>query len=187
MKTLVKILLIAGLVGCLSFDSIAQDSVKLPAKPFSFAITTGHYGLDPSLGIEVGTPTFSKERFCVRFKANLNWLEPQKAALDKWVSYHSFAISWVYNTQLYERTRLYVDLETFLVVPDSKFASNKNVQGLSGVAGLEFFISNHPKLNLSYYFGGGLSYARAYADKMEGKPRYANGLAFDTGIRFYFQ
>ena len=116
----------------------------------------------------------------------MNWLEPYKAELDKWVSYHSFAISWVYNTQLYDKTRLYVDLETFLLVPDSKFASNRNVQGLSGVAGLEFFISNHPGLNMSYYFGGGLSYARAYADKMEGKPRYANGFAFDTGIRFYF-
>jgi hypothetical protein len=186
MKSLIQISFLVAAVWLVYQPASAQETFKPRTRSFSLAVSAGHYGLDPALGFEIGTPTFSKERFCVRFKTNLNWLEQYKSDLDKWVSYNSFGVSWVYNTQLFDRSRIYVDMGTFVIIPNSKFAASKNIQGLSGFAGVELFVVTNPKLNISYYFGGGLNYAPAYADKMENKPRYGNGFVFSNGLRFYF-
>jgi hypothetical protein len=187
MKHIIQLSLLTSLLWLISYNSRAQDTFKPTTKSFTFGVSGGNTGFDPTLGIEIGTPTFSKERFCVRIKANISWLERFKADFDNWVSYHSFGISFIYNTQVVDRSRFYIDMGANLIVPNAKFATNKNIEAISGLAGVELFIFTKPDLNVSYYFGGGFSYAQAYADKMENKPRYSNGVVFNNGLRFYFK
>jgi hypothetical protein len=165
--------------------SQAQD-YALPAKTYSLSIFAGNYGYDAGVGIEAGSPCIQNTGLCFRVKGTLLWLEQYKAVTDRWAAYRSLNVSTVYNIYTFERSRVYIELGTYFIFPDVKFSHRKSIQGVSGSTGVEAFITTNPNFHMCYYFSGGIGYIRAYADKLENKPRYGNGFVFNNGFRFYF-
>lgn len=153
-------------------------------KSFSFAILCGENVFDTGVGIEVGTPAIN-QRISFRVRANQNWMEAYKAKYDNWAKYETITLSMVYNTRLIERSRTYFDAGTFLLFPDQKFSDKKTIQGITSSIGLELLIVSDLHLTVCYYFAGGFNYINSYAEKLESKPRYGNGVVFNTGFRFY--
>ncbi|MFZ6013864.1 MAG: hypothetical protein ACOYXT_26220, partial [Bacteroidota bacterium] len=103
-----------------------------------------------------------------------------------WAKYETITVSLVYNTLVIDRIRGYLELGTLYVFPDNSFSDQKFKQGIISSIGVELFAVSHPRLNVCYYFNGGLSSVRAYAEKLEDKPRFGNGFVFNHGFRFYF-
>lgn len=184
-----KQLMLSVMMACfllLSNLSFSQEHTLPFENKFTVAVSGGNYGVDGGIGVEVGSPAFSKSRFSLRLKANVQWLEQYKTDFDEWVSYNTVGVSWVYNVQVIERTRLFVDLGTFLVIPDSRFSERRSVQGINTSTGVELFLAKKPNPNLSYFVSLGMNYVRAYAEKLEHAPRYNNGFVCTNGFRFYF-
>ena len=90
-----------------------------------------------------------------------------------------------YNVYSEDRSRVYVDLGTYFIFPNAKFTQQKTVQGVTSTIGLELFILTIQKFQVCYYLSGGFGHIRAYADNLENKPRYGNGVIFNNGFRFY--
>jgi hypothetical protein len=155
-------------------------------KSFSFGVLGGEYGYDMGIGLEVGTPSIFKNRILFRIKATRNWLELYQISHNRLARYETATVSMVYNTPLFEGTRGYLELGTYSVFPDRKYSDAKTYLGLSCSIGVEMIVVTTPNFNMSYYFSGGIGYAQAYADKLENKPRFADGFVFNNGLRFYF-
>ena len=156
----------------------------LPNGRFSIAASAGMRAYDSELGIEVGTPSFFKGSVCFRVKGNLAWLESYKAVYDQWTRYKSLTAVMVYNTNMLERSRIYIEFGSYFIFPDQSFSSASYVQGITGSVGVELFLSPTSK-RVGYFFSGGFSYIDAMADKIEAQPGYGSGFLFSTGFRFY--
>jgi hypothetical protein len=174
-------LIIVTILG--SADVSAQE--VLQRNKFSIGISAGNLGFDSGIGIELSTPSVFNG-FCIRIKGGTSWLESYKAVYDHWRQYQSLSAAMVYNTKVADRAILFFELGTYLLVPDQKFSTYKNNQGVFGTTGIELVISTKPSAHTRYFFCGGLGYIKAYADKMENEPRYGNGLIFNNGFRYYF-
>lgn len=168
-----------------TYCASAQDQ-SLPGKAFSVAMVASEYGYDAGLGVEVGSPGMLNNRVCFRAKGNITWFEQYKATYDHWATYKSLTISIVYNTLVIERSRFYFELGTYYTFPGENFSQKKSIQGITGSTGVELFVVAKPNFHMCYYFSGGYAHSRAYADKLENKPRYGNGFVFNNGFRFYF-
>jgi hypothetical protein len=183
MKRIATLLLFC--VALLSSETKAQDR-SLPGNTFSVGISAGEYGYDSGVGIEVGTPCFGNIPLCLRLRATVSWLEWYKATYDHWARYESINVSMVYHFFTEERSRAYLETGTYTIFPDEKFSQRRSIQGIASSIGIELFLITKPKLNMCYYFSGGYAHIRAYADKLENKPRFGNGFVFNNGFRFYF-
>ena len=157
----------------------------MPNGGFSFAASAGMRAYDSEIGIEIGTPSFFKGSVCFRIKGNLAWLESYKAAYDQWAKYKSLTGVMVYNMNMLERSRVYVEFGTYFIFPDDTYSNSRYVQGITGSLGVELFFSPKTK-RASYFFSGGFAYIDAIADKMEDQPSYGSGFVFSNGFRFYF-
>lgn len=67
----------------------AQDQIdhKNTLNKISIGVSAGENGYNSKIGLELGSPTLIKDRFCINVKGNLNWLEQYKANYDHWVKY----------------------------------------------------------------------------------------------------
>jgi hypothetical protein len=178
-------------VGMLSFGLLggyAQDMhfQNRHTNHFSFGVTASDFSFDSGLGIEVTSPRVLRKAVCFRFKGSMNWMEQYKATYDHWAKYSTLAASVVVYSDFFERVRWYVDVGPFIIIPESRISDRKYIEGGSGIVGLEIFVINTPHTNICYYFGVGAAHCTAYADKLEARPRYGNGIIITNGFRFYF-
>jgi hypothetical protein len=162
------------------------QTYSLPRSNFSAGLIACEFGYDMGIGVEVGTPCLRQTALCFRIKGTTSWLEHYKSRFDRWATYKSLNVSMIYNFYTMERSRAYADIGTYVIFPDAKFSQQRSVQGVTASTGLELFVITNPKFHVCYYFSGGIAHARAYADKLENKPRYGNGFVFTNGFRFYF-
>lgn len=183
MKSLTKLIVIAFL---LLTSAARAQTTSLPGNTFSIGITGGEYGYDSGLGLEVSTSTFRNTAVFLRVRGTVSWLELYKSTYDQWVRYETLNVSMVYNIFAFERSRGYVEMGTYMIFPNAKFSEHRSFQGLTSSMGVELFVITNPKFNMCYYFSSGFGYVRAYADKLENRPRYGNGFVFNNGLRFYF-
>jgi hypothetical protein len=163
-----------------------KDSLFPRQNKYSIAVFAGGLGYDAGIGAEVGSPAFSNNRFCVRLKGNLHWLEQFKAAHNHWVKYRSVAASFVYRFISIDRCRMFVEAGPFLILPDKRFSKKNSYQGLTASAGLEMFVLNSSSVNMCYYFCVGVAHSDAIAETLESQMRYGNGFVFSNGFRCYF-
>lgn len=184
MKVFFTRLLLIGAVLVIQ-PGFAQVNADLQ-RSFSLALLCGEYGDDTGVGVELGTPSLFKTRISFRVRGSKNWLEVYKASCDEWAKYETLTTSLVYTTLVTERARGYIEFGTLYVSPDKKFSDKQPNQGITSSIGVELFVFSDPHLNICYYFSGGYSSVKAYAEKLENNPRYANGLVFNNGFRFYF-
>lgn len=152
----------------------------------SVAITAGEFGYDAGVGIEVGTPAFLSTKLRVRVKANMIWLQSYKAAFDHWATYSSVSASLVYNIISIERSIVYIEIGTHVMLPEKTFSDVTHVHGVNSLMGVDLFVVNAQSIKLSYFFSGGFLFTNARAEKLEGNPGYAKGFLFSNGFRIYF-
>jgi hypothetical protein len=177
-------LVVLACLACLIQQGYSQVHPGLH-RCFSLGVSASESGYDTGIGAEVGTPSLFANRISFRAKVNHNWLEIYKATYNQWAKYETASVTMVYNTMFMGHGRASVDVGIYNVFPDNKFSSRKSIHGITSAIGAELFIHSRPNLNVCYYFSGGINYIRAYAERLENKPRYANGIAFSTGFRFY--
>ena len=142
-------------------------------------------GNDTGIGAELGSPSFFKNRIQLRFSGSVMWHEDCKALYDHWGKYNVLNALVAYNLRTRERYRPYVEVGTTYVFPSDKISDSGNVQGINLAGGLELFLAGNPRSRVCYYINLGVSHIRAYADQLEGEPRYADGFFFRTGFRLY--
>ena len=188
MKTSITLpaLLVAAFVlftsGVMAQDD--QGPVAVPSRP-SVGISGGHYRYDPGVGIEFTTRGIFQNHLSLRLKGSTQWLEDYKAIHHQWVSYHTFSAGLVYNGQLFDRTRFYAELGMIGIVPNSKFSDSGLVEGLYELNGLEINLLQKKTHTICLFLGVGPSFIKAFAEKIEGRPRYGHGLYFVNGFRVY--
>lgn len=161
-----------------------QQPTRSSGKP-AFGISGGHYRHDPGIAIEFTTRSIFQNHLSLRLRGTKQWLEDYKAIHDQWVSYHTFSAGLVYNGQLFERTRFYAELGMIGIVPNSKFSDGRFVDGLYELNGVEINVFEKDEYAVCLFIGIGPSFIKAHADKIEGAPRYGNGVHFINGLRVY--
>lgn len=161
-----------------------QKTVEHPNKP-SFGISGGHYRHDPGIAVEFTSRGIFQNHLSLRLRSSTQWLEDYKAIHDQWVSYHTFSAGLVYNGQLFDRTRFYAELGMIGIWPNSRFSESGFVEGLYQLNGIEINLLQKEDCTLSFFLGVGPSFIKAFAEKIEDRPRYGHGLHFVNGIRVY--
>jgi hypothetical protein len=166
----------------------SQDSgIKyVQQNKYSVAVFAGEYGYDAGIGFEIGSPTFSNNRLCLRLKGNVIWLEQYKAKYDRWAKYRCVGASIVYNFVSIENCRVFVEGGPLVIFPDKRYSLKNSYQGFTAAAGLEIFVLNSSSLDMCYYFSVGGIYSEAIAETLENQPKYGRGFVFTNGFRFYF-
>jgi hypothetical protein len=186
-RTLLCLLIFA--IPALSANSIyAQeaDSGHLQRNRYSFAVFAGGIGYDVGVGAEIGSPSFSNNRICVRLKGNIIWFEQYKVDFEHWAKYRSVNASIVYNFINVDRCIVFVEAGPLIILPDKRLSKKNAYQGANASVGIEMFVLNSDSFNMCYYFSTGVTYSKATADNLENHPRYGNGFVFSNGFRFYF-
>lgn len=176
-------LLLCYVLGCSAQDSQSQMN---HGDHFSVGLSAGEFSYDSWLGVEMSTPQLFQDLICFRVKASRNWLEDYKIVYDHWATYSTVAVSVVISTGITRTARWYLDVGPFIVFPQDKISARKSVKGISALQGFELSISETNHLSICYYFGGGIAYSAARAEKIGERPSYAKGIVFSTGFRFYF-
>lgn len=161
-----------------------QELVATPSKP-SFGISAGHYRHDPGFAIEYTTRGVFQNHLSLRLKAGKQWLERYQAIHREWVSYHTCSAALVYNGNISDRARFYAEFGLTGVIPNSKFSDVEFVDGLYEMNGLEINLLEKENYTVCLFLGLGPSFIKAYAEKMEGRPRYGHGLHYINGLRIY--
>jgi hypothetical protein len=169
-----------------SVHAWCQDSGYPQHNKYSFSVFAGELGYDAGIGAELGSPSFSNNKLCVRLKGNIYWLEDYKATYDQWAKYRSINATIVYNFMSMERSRIFIETGPFIILADQCFSKKTSHLGINAAAGLEMFVVNNSSLNMCYYFSLGAAYSSATADILENKPKYGDGFIFNNGFRFYF-
>ena len=166
----------------------AQSDLKPPVQSsqFSAGISLGHYRYDPGVAVEVTTPAFLKDNLSLRFRTSVQWLEEYKSVYDHWASYNTYNLGLVYYAQIVDRTRFYSEVGMLSIIPDIKFSDEVSLEGFYILNGLEILLFTKPDFSMALSLAIGPSFIEAYADKIEGRPRYGSGLSYITGVRAYF-
>ncbi|MEX2232273.1 MAG: hypothetical protein WD824_08940 [Cyclobacteriaceae bacterium] len=112
-------------------------------------------------------------------------MEAYKATYRHWATYRSFGAAIVYSASITDRV-FYAEFGLLAIVPDIRFSKEKYLPGFYQLNGLEILLRNKENYGLCLYLGVGPSFINAFADKLEGNPRYGRGLLYINGIRFYF-
>ena len=176
-------LLAAGMPGA---TQAQQRSDHLPVNRFAAGISTGHYGYDPAVGIDVTTSSFFRDHFSVRIHGTWHGLEAYKSSYHRWASYQSYSLGMVYHTNIIDHARFFIELGMFAIIPDSRFSEENYLQGVYQFNGIEVFFINTDQYCVGFHLGIGPTLIDAHADKLERSPRYGNGIFYLSGLRFYF-
>jgi hypothetical protein len=163
-----------------------SDSGHLQRNRYSVAVFAGEFGYDIGIGAEIGSPSFSNNRICVRLKGNIIWFEQYKVDLGHWAKYRSVNASIVYNFINVDRCIVFVETGPLIILLDKRLSKKSAYQGATASVGIEMFVLSSDSFNMCYYFSTGVTYSKATADNLENHPRYGNGFSFGNGFRFYF-
>ncbi|HEY0653036.1 MAG TPA: hypothetical protein VGD65_07905 [Chryseosolibacter sp.] len=178
----------------LAFVSLASNClgqgaiIGTASKPggVSVGITAGHYNYDPAIGLELTSPEVFVTNLRVRGKANVTWLEQYQITDHRWPTFNSYWTGLVYNTNTLERGRVFFESGAYLLQPNKTFSSANLRTGFYGAIGVELFVAPNTRQRFSYFFSGGFAAINARADKLEGRPRYGQGVIFTNGFRYFF-
>lgn len=174
---------------CLLFAQHAfpqTDATPAPetSKP-AIGISGGHYRYDPGVALEFTTRAIFQHHLSMRVKAGMLWLEDYKAIHDQWAPYYSFSAGVVYNGQVFDRARFFAELGVIGITPNPKFSDSGFVEGLYQFNGLEITLLQRKRSTTCLFFGVGPAFINAFAEKIEGRPRYGRGLHYINGLRVY--
>lgn len=151
----------------------------------SLGISAGQLSDNAWIGVEV-THSVIYPRISLRLTGSIHWLEAYKVQFDRWGTFSVISPTVVVYSNIAETSRWYIDFGPMFIIPQNKVSEKKLISGVSTLVGLEVFLFKTSDRGLCYYFGIGLNYANAYADKLENDPRYSDGFTFNNGFRFYF-
>ena len=188
MKTTIRISAALFLVSLLAPPALAQTEVtyKPNASRLSVGISAGHYRYDPGIALDFTTRAIFQNHLSLRLRGSVQWLEAYQAAHDEWVSYRTFSTGLVYNGKLFDGTRFYAEFGLLGIFPDVRFSDETFIDGFYQFNGLEITLLSGNDYVLCLYIGAGPAFVKAYAEKLEGRPHYGNGLHFVNGLRVYF-
>jgi len=173
------------LLSAQSFSQIDSVLLQRVSRP-GIGVTAGVLGVDTGLGLEVTSSSFLKKRLAIRLKGGINWNEWYMVLMEDKATYPFFSASLVFNTLPMNRSRVFIEAGAFVLLPSNKFSDKESVNGINISTGVELFLTHKPHLTFSYFFGGGLAFCNATAEKLDSRPSYGNGPAFNTGLRAYF-
>lgn len=172
-------------IALLAVGGFAQEISTAKRTPhFSLGVSAGELSDNSWIGVEVTSPIMH-HRISFRIAGSVHWLEAYKAQFDHWGTFSVVSPTLVIYSDMYERSRWYMDIGPVFIIPQRRVSQKRIVSGVSTVVGLELFLIRGNS-NFCYHFGIGLNYANAYADRLESNPRYSNGFIFSNGFRFYF-
>ena len=169
----------------LSVNAVHAQYDSSLLRSWSVAVVANEYGYDSGLGLELGSPGFLNGRLSVRLKASTVWMESYRAIYDHWARFQLVEAMAIYQFNLIDRARPYIEVGLIEVFPSGKFSDITSVQGVGVRTGFELFVYTSRRLHVACYFGGGINQVNAVAEKLESHPVYADGFVFMTGLRFY--
>lgn len=186
----IRITVLTIVVGFFSFisDTLGQSTIIGTTSrkgAVSIGITAGHYDYDPAIGLEITSPAILNN-FRFRVRANHNWSERYQAASGHWATFNSYWCALIYNTDPVDKTRIFFESGAYLIQPSKVFSSTKMHTGCFAAVGVELFVAPNTRQRFSYFFSGGFAGINAHADKLEGRPRYGQGMIFTNGFRYFF-
>jgi len=153
---------------------------------YSIAAGVGEFGEDWGVGVELTTRTIWANSLSLRARGNIYWLECYKVRLGQWATYRKAELSLVYHFPLLEnKGRVYLRASPFALFTEKSYSNKTHVGGFAGAVGVELFGRRNACFPIAYYFSLGASRCKAMAEKLEGSPRFGEGINFNTGFRIY--
>lgn len=176
MNYLKKLILLSGLFWSFTFHMNAQQRF---AVGINFNQTLSSYGM----GLNISTPLISKS-FQIRLSANVMGLSGVRALSNRTTleGYELFRLGIVgKGTNIADKARIYWEGGPLMILNNPTVTDKKFNIGGYGVFGMEYLMFKKTAVFLE---GGGIG-TGAQAEKFVGKPSFATGLFFGTGLRFY--
>ena len=168
---------------------LANDDLPDRASHFSVGGDVHRFHDDFGIGIHLTTPYFANQKMAIQVSANISYFAgiPENKTEMTWMPYTTFQVGLIgFSGTVAKSIRLYGKGGIVYITPNSDF-SDDNVIGGYGIFGFEFFMSSNDQIiPLSYYIELGSVGTGATAEKIAGKPIYANGFIASVGLRFYF-
>ena len=164
----------------------AQDNITPKYAHLSLGFALNHFHHDFGFGLTLTTPYFLDNRVAVRLSVNSSYFEgiPADKTEYDWMPYTSCQLGLIgASAMVNDLIRLYGEGGVIYIIPNRQF-SEKNVVGGFGHFGFEFFMNSGSPV--CYFIELGSLGTGATAERLSGKPIYANGFATSVGLRFHF-
>lgn len=151
---------------------------------FSAGFELNEYQGDFAYGVNVTSPFFLEGAGAVRASVTLAHFSrfTDGAGENHWLTYPVLKIGFVGGSVVKGFMRMYGYGGALLVFPNKTFSAESTVVGGFGAFGFEFLSD----FGLNYFIELGATGTGARAEKLPGKPIYANGFMATVGMRYYF-
>ena len=149
---------------------------------FSFGFSAGHYRSDLGLMVSITIPSSAK--LAARFSGGVRWSENYFVEKGEHAPYTSLQAGMVWPITIQERVRLYSETGLNILFPHHAFSTKKSTPGAYGTIGLDFSIFSGTHYGIIYFFESGITLNSAKAERLDGQPKYSNGVTTLTGFRF---
>lgn len=175
-----KSLLVVGIMVFFFNFSFSQEKNKL-----NVGFHLSQFQKDFGIGVHVISPYMFNKVFAIKLGGNLQWLEHlNDDGHTTWTTYQNLQLGFRGKQDVIkDRLFLYGEGGLLLLLPNSKFSSNKFDFGGYGLFGFEFIsLTNF----VGYFIEMGGVGTGARADKVANQLIYSNGFLINTGVRFKF-
>jgi hypothetical protein len=183
--------LISGLTILLLLSVGPQAAAQAPAgrsdeKKLAAGISIGQVGDDPSISLELLTPTLLTKNLRAHIRLSRTWLEAYKATCDHSAAYSTASTGLIFTMRLSNQVRGTVETGSFVVAGNAKFSKRHLWSGYYAACGVELYSLDVKQSHFGFIMSAGYASSRARAGKLEGQPTYGGGVFFRGGLRYYF-
>jgi hypothetical protein len=192
MRAITKsVLAVATILLAASLQAQTTDAKPLPAWATgpSIGFNLSEVGGDLSSGLTLTSPYFAGGRVAIRASANVAFGQGIQGGEteETWMPYGQYRLGVASTAgRVGGFVRLYGEGGVIYIHPNSDMSDDAQVGGY-GLFGFEFLLSTGDKPKVSYFIELGGAGTGASAEKLVGKPIYANGFIISTGLRIHLR
>lgn len=159
-----------------------SSSAQAP-KQFRIGFQINRFQNDFGMGIHVHSPSIMNLNLVL--KGNLNYLDhlDKKAENHLWSPYGLYQLGVKSNSFIASKINLYGEGGFVTIHENQVFSTNTLSFGGYGLFGFEFYFTEGSGRNACYFIELGGNGVNGIAEKLAGKPIYANGFLISVGFR----
>lgn len=168
----------------LAFAMFSLETLAQNPNPVRFGFQLNRFQNDFGIGIHLHSPRFYK--FNIVVKANMNYLDHLDTKNENhiWTPYGLFQLGLKTNSFITPKINLYGEGGIVGIQENQEYSTNAFGLGGYGLFGFEFYFTEGNKRNPCYFIELGGNGVGAVAEKVSGRPNYANGFITSVGFRF---
>ena len=169
-----------------SSSVLAQDETIAKCSNLSLGYTLNNFHENFGYGLTLTSPYFLYDHVAIRLSVSQSFLNgiPEGKTEYEWMPYTVYKLGIVSASGVTNQSiRLYGEGGLVYIIPNDNFSAEEFVSGWYGIFGFEFFTNKDS--SFCYFIELGGTGIGARAEKLPGKPLYANGFTTSVGLRVH--